>query len=66
MAIPRTVWGIDVGQCGLKAIKLREADGELLVDEFENIAHEKILSEPDADRKQLIHNALEGFLSRHR
>lgn len=65
MAIPRTVWGIDVGQCGLKALKLREADGELVVDEFEYVAHEKILSEPDADRKQLIHAALEGFLSRH-
>jgi type IV pilus assembly protein PilM len=65
MPILKSVWGIDVGQCGLKAIKLREVEGELRVESLEIIEHEKILSQPDADRDQLVRGALEQFLSRH-
>ena len=65
MAIPKTVWGIDVGQCGLKALKLREFEGELQVDAFDIIEHPKILSQPDADKPQLIRTALEQFLARN-
>lgn len=64
MATAQHIWGIDVGRCALKAVKLRAAgDGkvELLASEY--IEHAKILSQPDADRHALIAAALEKFLS---
>ncbi|RPI64519.1 MAG: type IV pilus assembly protein PilM [Planctomycetaceae bacterium] len=65
MATPKSVWGIDIGQCALKALKLRNIDGQLQVEAFDIIEHPRILSQPDADRKQLIHVALEQFLARN-
>lgn len=60
------MWGIDVGRCALKAVKLRPgADGAMEVVAAEYIEHEKILSQPDADRPELISSALEKFLSRN-
>ena len=58
-------WGIDVGQCALKAIKLRQSGGEVEAVSFDVIEHAKILSQPDADEQQLIRNALDKFLSRN-
>jgi type IV pilus assembly protein PilM len=65
MARARTVWGIDIGQCALKALKLRDAGGRLEVAEFEVLAHPRILSEPEVDRDQLIRDALQKFLANH-
>lgn len=65
MAIPKTAWGIDIGQCALKALKLRDVEGEMQVEAFDIIEHPKILSQPDANRQQLILNALEQFLARN-
>jgi type IV pilus assembly protein PilM len=66
MAVGNAVWGIDVGQCALKAIKLRSAgDGEVELLAFDIIEHPKILSQPDADPEELIRAALEKFLSRN-
>ncbi|KPK85790.1 MAG: pilus assembly protein PilM, partial [Phycisphaerae bacterium SM23_33] len=59
------MWGIDIGQCALKALKLRNVAGELRVEAFDIIEHPRILSQPDADREQLILNALEQFLARN-
>jgi len=65
MAAPKTVWGIDIGQCALKALKLRSAEGRLQVEAFDIIEHPKILSQPDADRRALIRGAMEQFLARN-
>jgi type IV pilus assembly protein PilM len=66
MAAPSAVWGIDIGQCALKAIKLRVADeGRVEAVAFDVIEHPKILSQPDADRDELIGSALEKFASRN-
>src|SRR3954462_6861540 len=59
------VWGIDLGQCALKAIRFEEIDGEITATAFDYIEHPKILSQPDADPDQLIREALEKFLSRN-
>src|SRR5438874_7915390 len=59
------VWGIDLGQCALKAIRLEEAEGEITATAFDYIEHPKILSQPDADPDQLTREALEKFLSRN-
>src|SRR5207302_8256095 len=62
---PVGVWGIDLGQCGLKAIRLVESDGQVTVSAFDFVEHPKILSQPDADPDQLTREALEKFLSRN-
>jgi type IV pilus assembly protein PilM len=64
MASAQAVWGIDVGRCALKAIKLRvAADGKVEIVAHDYVEHAKILSQPDADRHALIGAALEKFLS---
>ena len=65
MAAVKTAWGIEIGKCALKALKLSEVGGELRVEAFDVIEHPKILSEPDADRDQLIRNAFNLFLARN-
>ena len=59
------VWGLDLGQCGLKAIRLEERDGQVVATHFDYIEHAKILSQPDADKDALIREALETFLKRN-
>jgi type IV pilus assembly protein PilM len=59
------VWGIDLGQCGLKAIRLQEIDGQLVATAFDYVEHPKILSQPDADPDQLTREALDKFLERN-
>jgi type IV pilus assembly protein PilM len=65
MAIQPGVWGIDIGQCALKAIRLQEIDGAIQATAFDYVEHPKILSQPDADPDQLTHEALKTFLSRN-
>lgn len=66
MAGPQTIWGIDMGRCALKAVKLRmSADGNVELAGAEYIEHPKILTQPDADRSELITAALEKFLSKN-
>jgi type IV pilus assembly protein PilM len=65
MASLKTAWGIDIGQCALKAIKLRQdAEGAVHVDGFEVVEHSNILSQPDADPNLLIQQSLDEFLRR--
>ena len=61
-----TVWGIDIGQFALKALRCtRNPDGEISADSFDYIEYPKILSQPEADRDELIKDALETFLERN-
>jgi len=59
------VWGIDIGQCALKAVKLQQVGGELQVEAFDIIEHSQILSGPDVDSQALVRSALEQFLARN-
>ena len=67
MAAGGAVWGIDIGQCGLKALRGRmSSDGKTVVAEsFEYIEYPKILSQPDADPGELVREALKQLLSRN-
>src|SRR5260221_7875730 len=65
MAIPQGVWGIDVGQCALKALRLEIIEGVVTATAFDYVEYPKILSQPDADPDQLTREALEQFLSRN-
>ncbi len=66
MAGVQTVWGIDVGRCALKAVKLKlSGEGAIELVAHDYVEHAKILSQPDADRDELITNSIEKFLSRN-
>ncbi len=65
MARAKSVWGIDIGQCALKALKLSDADGKFQVDAFEVIEHPENLRGPDVDRADVFINALGQFLAKH-
>ncbi len=65
MPLAKSAWGIDIGQCALKALKLAEVNGELQVVALEVIEYPKILSQPDADRDELIRGALVEFTGRN-
>lgn len=65
MAKDRSVWGIDIGQRALKALKLQSVGGQLQAVAFDIVEHASILSEPDANREELIRSALGQFLSRN-
>ena len=62
---PFGVWGIDIGQCAIKALRLELIDGKPTATAFDYIEHPKILSQPDADPESLIRESLEKFLSRN-
>jgi type IV pilus assembly protein PilM len=60
-------WGVDIGQSGLKAIRLQinDATEQVVATAFDYIAHPKILSQPDAIPEELIAQALEKFLKQN-
>ncbi len=60
-------WGVDIGQAGLKAIRLQinDATEQVVATAFDYIAHPKILSQPDAIPEELIAQALEKFLKQN-
>lgn len=68
MAKSDAVWGIDVGQCALKALRCRRHEKDtnrIVVEAFDYIEYPKLLSQQDADRDELVREALETFLSRN-
>jgi len=68
MAGSGAVWGIDIGQCALKALQCRphEKDpDQIVVESFDYIEYPKILSQPEADPEELVREALEQFLERN-
>ena len=67
MAKTNAVWGIDIGQCAIKALRCKlDADGQTIVaDKYDYIEYPKILNQPEADPDELVRQALEEFLSRN-
>lgn len=68
MARSTAVWGIDIGQAALKALRCTlDSDGETVIaDKYDFIEYPKILSQPEADPEVLVREALEQFLSRNK
>jgi len=68
MAKSDAVWGIDIGQCALKALRCRphEKGDRIVADAFDYIEYPQILSQPGADPTELIEDALAQFLSRNK
>lgn len=67
MAISGAVWGIDIGQCALKAMRCTAGPGDTVIaDGFDYIEYPKILNQPEADPKAMVEEALAQFLSRNK
>ncbi|MGI5831542.1 MAG: pilus assembly protein PilM [Thermoguttaceae bacterium] len=67
MAKNEIVWGIDVGNTSLKALRCQLGDepGTLRVLAFDYIEHSKVMSQPGADPKEILAESLALFLSRN-
>jgi type IV pilus assembly protein PilM len=67
MARSTAVWGIDIGNCSLKALRCRinEQGTQLVADAFDYIEYPKILTQPGAEPAELVDEALKQFLSRN-
>ncbi|MFQ5423784.1 MAG: type IV pilus assembly protein PilM [Phycisphaerae bacterium] len=65
MAAKLPVWGIDVGQCSLKALKLQPANDKVEVLAFDVVDHDAILSQAETETPAMIKKAIETFLSRN-
>ena len=66
MAKSGAVWGIDMGSCALKALRCRpheKDDNRLVVEAFDYIEYPKILTQPEANREELIQEALRTLLA---
>lgn len=65
MAGAKAAWGLDIGTTSLKAIKLRRDGDAVAVEAFDVVEHDKMLTEPDVDRDQVIRHTLQKFLERN-
>jgi len=65
MASNNSVWGIEIGQSALKALRCSMKGDEIVAEAFDYIEYPKILSQPEAEPEELIREALEKFLERN-
>ncbi|NLS98336.1 MAG: type IV pilus assembly protein PilM [Planctomycetaceae bacterium] len=67
MAKSDAVWGIDIGNAGIKAIRCRPSEDAEQVEAiaFDYIEYPKILTQPGADPIELVSEALKQFQSRN-
>lgn len=65
MASKLPVWGIDLGQCSLKALKLQGDAEQVELLAFDLLEHDQILSQAEADTNEMITKAIETFVSRN-
>tara|TARA_R110002049_G_scaffold72490_2_gene187058 strand:- start:45072 stop:47276 length:2205 start_codon:yes stop_codon:yes gene_type:complete len=65
MAKHTSVWGIEIGQSALKALRCSLVNGEIVADAFDFIEYPKILSQPEADPEELVADAMRQLLERN-
>ena len=65
MASSNGVWGIEIGQSALKALRCSLQGTDVVAEAFDYIEYPKILSQPEADPEELIAEAIQKFLERN-
>ncbi|MEL6106102.1 MAG: type IV pilus assembly protein PilM [Planctomycetota bacterium] len=65
MASSSSVWGIEIGQSALKALRCTLVDGEVIADAFDFIEYPKILSQPEANADELVAEAIGQLMERN-
>ncbi len=58
-----SAWGIEIGSCALKAVRLERNGDDVTLADFAYIAHKKVLSTPDVDSDEMIRLAIGQFMS---
>jgi len=65
MAAKLPVWGIDLGQCALKAVKVQSSGEKVELLEVFIHEHPQMLTGTEADSQALIRSALDALLAKH-
>lgn len=65
MAKNTSVWGIELGQSALKALRCSVVDDQVVATAFDYIEYPKILSQPEADPDEMIAEALAQLMERN-
>ena len=65
MATSSSVWGIEIGQSALKALRCSIVGGELVASAFDYIEYPKILSQPEAVPEELVADAMNQLIERN-
>jgi type IV pilus assembly protein PilM len=65
MARARESWGIEIGYNAIKAMRLVQKGGRLIMADYDVIPFKKVLSTPDLNVSEAIQVNLDQFLSRH-
>jgi type IV pilus assembly protein PilM len=65
MARTTSVWGIDVGQAALKALRCRLDGDQVVAEAFDYIEYPKILTQPEAEPESMVREALQTFIGRN-
>ncbi len=65
MAKVSSVWGIEIGQSALKALRCTLGEGGVVAEAFDYIEYPKILSQPEADPQTMVREALDTFVKRN-
>src|SRR5687767_9506348 len=63
MATPKAAWGIEIGACAIKALRLERNGDEVAVSDFAVIPHKKVLTTPDLDQDEMVRLGLGQFIS---
>jgi len=64
MASKSGVWGIEIGQAALKALRCHREGDRVVADAFDYIEYPKLLSQPEANAAELVAEALTKFRER--
>lgn len=65
MAKVSSVWGIEIGQSALKALRCRLDGDQVVAEAFDYIEYPKILSQPESDPETMVREALDTFVKRN-
>jgi type IV pilus assembly protein PilM len=59
------VWGLELGQCALKALRCHLDGDQVVADMFDFVEYPKILSQPEAEPEMLVKDAIQQFVGRN-
>jgi type IV pilus assembly protein PilM len=65
MAKTTSVWGLEIGQSALKALRCSSSGDQVVAEAFDYIEYPKILSQQDAEPETMIREALQTFAARN-
>jgi type IV pilus assembly protein PilM len=60
-----SVWGLEIGQSALKALRCTRVGDQVTAEAFDYIEYPKILSQQDAEPEKIVREALQTFASRN-